>query len=181
MGINGTPAGAAASCLFHVCTSVDLDHGAPYTSSCALRQALLRVVPSSTLPTAGPFGPARAEALSARALKSGPPSWSVRSGPVCRRPVKTAARSGTGPARTVSTLSLHPQRLPHHVRRRLLQRGRALHRARAHAHWPQEEADTLQTAEGWSQFTGGFFFGGVSGAIWAYFLLYVLDLPYFFK
>ncbi|VAH56324.1 unnamed protein product [Triticum turgidum subsp. durum] len=45
----------------------------------------------------------------------------------------------------------------------------------------KKEADKLQTAEGWSQFTGGFFFGGVSGAIWAYFLLYVLDLPYFFK
>ncbi|CAM0885620.1 unnamed protein product [Alopecurus aequalis] len=45
----------------------------------------------------------------------------------------------------------------------------------------KKEADKLQTAEGWAQFTGGFFFGGVSGAIWAYFLLYVLDLPYFFK
>ena len=105
MANNGAPTGAAAYCRFHVCSTVDLDHGAPYTSSCALRQALLRVVPSSTLTTAGPFGPARAEALSARALKSGPPSWSVRSGPVRRRPVQTAARSGTGPARTVSTLS----------------------------------------------------------------------------
>ena len=45
----------------------------------------------------------------------------------------------------------------------------------------KKEADKLQTAEGWAQFTGGFFFGGVSGAIWAYFLLYILDLPYFFK
>uniref|UniRef100_A0ACD5XLP6 Uncharacterized protein n=1 Tax=Avena sativa TaxID=4498 RepID=A0ACD5XLP6_AVESA len=45
----------------------------------------------------------------------------------------------------------------------------------------KKEADKLQTAEGWAQFTGGFFFGGVSGAVWAYFLLYVLDLPYFFK
>uniref|UniRef100_J3ND01 Photosystem I reaction center subunit XI, chloroplastic n=2 Tax=Oryza brachyantha TaxID=4533 RepID=J3ND01_ORYBR len=45
----------------------------------------------------------------------------------------------------------------------------------------QKEADKLQTADGWAQFTGGFFFGGVSGALWAYFLLYVLDLPYYFK
>ncbi|EPS59631.1 hypothetical protein M569_15172, partial [Genlisea aurea] len=41
--------------------------------------------------------------------------------------------------------------------------------------------DQLQTAEGWAKFTGGFFFGGISGVIWAYFLLYVLDLPYYFK
>lgn len=45
----------------------------------------------------------------------------------------------------------------------------------------KKEADKLQTAEGWAQFTGGFFFGGVSGVIWAYFLLYVLDLPYYIK
>ncbi|KAL9248272.1 hypothetical protein vseg_021614 [Gypsophila vaccaria] len=41
--------------------------------------------------------------------------------------------------------------------------------------------DQLQTADGWAKFTGGFFFGGVSGVVWAYFLLYVLDLPYFVK
>ncbi|KAL5992066.1 hypothetical protein ACLOJK_012980 [Asimina triloba] len=45
----------------------------------------------------------------------------------------------------------------------------------------KKEADKLQTAEGWAQFSGGFFFGGISGVIWAYFLLYVLDLPYFVK
>ncbi|KAJ0971856.1 hypothetical protein J5N97_019815 [Dioscorea zingiberensis] len=45
----------------------------------------------------------------------------------------------------------------------------------------KKEADKLQTAEGWSQFTGGFFFGGISGVLWAYFLLYVLDLPYYIK
>ncbi|KZV48486.1 Photosystem I reaction center subunit XI, chloroplast precursor [Dorcoceras hygrometricum] len=45
----------------------------------------------------------------------------------------------------------------------------------------KKEADKLQTAEGWAQFTGGFFFGGISGVLWAYFLLYVLDLPYFVK
>lgn len=42
-------------------------------------------------------------------------------------------------------------------------------------------ADKLQTADGWAQFTGGFFFGGISGVTWAYFLLYVLDLPYYIK
>ncbi|KAG6586150.1 Photosystem I reaction center subunit XI, chloroplastic [Cucurbita argyrosperma subsp. argyrosperma] len=41
--------------------------------------------------------------------------------------------------------------------------------------------DQLQTADGWAKFSGGFFFGGISGVIWAYFLLYVLDLPYFVK
>ncbi|KAL9254081.1 Photosystem I reaction center subunit XI, chloroplastic-like protein [Drosera capensis] len=41
--------------------------------------------------------------------------------------------------------------------------------------------DQLQTAEGWAKFTGGFFFGGISGVTWAYFLLYVLNLPYYFK
>ncbi|XP_039027546.1 photosystem I reaction center subunit XI, chloroplastic-like [Hibiscus syriacus] len=45
----------------------------------------------------------------------------------------------------------------------------------------KKEPDQLQTAEGWAKFTGGFFFGGISGVIWAYFLLYVLDLPYFVK
>ena len=45
----------------------------------------------------------------------------------------------------------------------------------------KKEADKLQTAEGWSQFTGGFFFGSISGAVWAYFLLYLLRLPYFLK
>jgi photosystem I subunit 11 len=39
-------------------------------------------------------------------------------------------------------------------------------------------ADKLQTAEGWAGFTGGWFFGGLSGAAWAYILLYVLNLPY---
>ncbi|GAV76528.1 LOW QUALITY PROTEIN: PsaL domain-containing protein/Abhydrolase_6 domain-containing protein [Cephalotus follicularis] len=43
----------------------------------------------------------------------------------------------------------------------------------------KKEPDQLQTSEGWAKFTGGFFFGGVSGVIWAYFLLYVLDLPYY--
>lgn len=41
--------------------------------------------------------------------------------------------------------------------------------------------DQLQTADGWAQFSGGFFFGGISGVTWAYFLLYVINLPYFFK
>eukprot|EP00250_Pteridium_aquilinum_P024751 c2954_g1_i1 orf=208-873(-) len=45
----------------------------------------------------------------------------------------------------------------------------------------KKEADKLQTAEGWANFAGGFFFGGLSGVTWAYFLLYVLDLPYFVK
>ncbi|KAK3011531.1 hypothetical protein RJ639_011571 [Escallonia herrerae] len=41
--------------------------------------------------------------------------------------------------------------------------------------------DQLQTADGWAKFTGGFFFGGISGVTWAYFLLYVLNLPYYVK
>ncbi|OMP07428.1 Photosystem I PsaL, reaction centre subunit XI [Corchorus olitorius] len=45
----------------------------------------------------------------------------------------------------------------------------------------KKEPDQLQTADGWAKFTGGFFFGGISGVVWAYFLLYVLDLPYYFK
>ncbi|XP_051143785.1 photosystem I reaction center subunit XI, chloroplastic [Andrographis paniculata] len=45
----------------------------------------------------------------------------------------------------------------------------------------EKEPDKLQTADGWARFTGGFFFGGISGVIWAYFLLYVLNLPYFVK
>lgn len=45
----------------------------------------------------------------------------------------------------------------------------------------KKEADKLQTAEGWSSFAGDFFFGGLSGVAWAYFLLYVLNLPYFVK
>lgn len=45
----------------------------------------------------------------------------------------------------------------------------------------KKEPDQLQTADGWAKFTGGFFFGGISGVTWAYFLLYVLDLPYYFK
>ncbi|XP_072950683.1 photosystem I reaction center subunit XI, chloroplastic [Typha angustifolia] len=45
----------------------------------------------------------------------------------------------------------------------------------------KKEADKLQTSEGWAQFSGGFFFGGISGVTWAYFLLYVLDLPYYIK
>ncbi|GMG99934.1 hypothetical protein Nepgr_001774 [Nepenthes gracilis] len=45
----------------------------------------------------------------------------------------------------------------------------------------KKEPDQLQTADGWARFTGGFFFGGISGVIWAYFLLYVLNLPYFIK
>ncbi|KAK4273629.1 hypothetical protein QN277_021996 [Acacia crassicarpa] len=44
-----------------------------------------------------------------------------------------------------------------------------------------KQPDPLQTADGWANFTGGFFFGGVSGVFWAYFLLYVLNLPYYFK
>ncbi|KAG0597218.1 hypothetical protein M758_UG321600 [Ceratodon purpureus] len=42
----------------------------------------------------------------------------------------------------------------------------------------QKSADKLQTAEGWASFTGGWFFGGLSGVAWAYTLLYVLNLPY---
>ncbi|KAF7805271.1 Photosystem I reaction center subunit XI, chloroplastic [Senna tora] len=45
----------------------------------------------------------------------------------------------------------------------------------------KKQPDQLQTADGWAKFTGGFFFGGISGVTWAYFLLYVLDLPYYFK
>ncbi|KAK9997965.1 hypothetical protein SO802_017568 [Lithocarpus litseifolius] len=45
----------------------------------------------------------------------------------------------------------------------------------------KKEPDQLQTADGWAKFTGGFFFGGISGVTWAYFLLYVLNLPYYFK
>ncbi|KAF8005671.1 hypothetical protein BT93_K0066 [Corymbia citriodora subsp. variegata] len=45
----------------------------------------------------------------------------------------------------------------------------------------KKEPDQLQTADGWAKFTGGFFFGGISGVTWAYFLLYVLNLPYFVK
>ncbi|KAF3795974.1 Photosystem I reaction center subunit XI [Nymphaea thermarum] len=45
----------------------------------------------------------------------------------------------------------------------------------------KKEADKLFTADGWAAFSGGFFFGGISGVIWAYFLLYVLDLPYYIK
>lgn len=45
----------------------------------------------------------------------------------------------------------------------------------------KKEPDQLQTANGWAKFTGGFFFGGISGVTWAYFLLYVLNLPYFVK
>ncbi|KVH94177.1 Photosystem I PsaL, reaction centre subunit XI [Cynara cardunculus var. scolymus] len=45
----------------------------------------------------------------------------------------------------------------------------------------KKEPDQLQTADGWAKFTGGFFFGGISGVTWAYFLLYVLDLPYYVK
>ncbi|CAH9138692.1 unnamed protein product [Cuscuta epithymum] len=45
----------------------------------------------------------------------------------------------------------------------------------------QKQPDQLQTADGWAKFSGGFFFGGISGVIWAYFLLYVLDLPYYVK
>lgn len=42
----------------------------------------------------------------------------------------------------------------------------------------EKNADKLQTAEGWASFSGGFFFGGLSGVAWAYILLYVLNLPY---
>ncbi|ESW11722.1 hypothetical protein PHAVU_008G054400 [Phaseolus vulgaris] len=45
----------------------------------------------------------------------------------------------------------------------------------------KKQPDQLQTSDGWAKFTGGFFFGGISGVIWAYFLLYVLDLPYYIK
>jgi photosystem I subunit 11 len=34
-----------------------------------------------------------------------------------------------------------------------------------------ESGDSLQTGEGWSQFAGGFFLGGMGGAFVAYFLL----------
>jgi len=42
----------------------------------------------------------------------------------------------------------------------------------------KKDADKLQTSQGWASFAGGFFFGGLSGVGWAYFLLYVLSLPY---
>ncbi|KAL6142982.1 hypothetical protein ACLB2K_061257 [Fragaria x ananassa] len=45
----------------------------------------------------------------------------------------------------------------------------------------KKEPDQLQTADGWAKFTGGFFFGGISGVTWAYFLLYVINLPYYVK
>ncbi len=41
--------------------------------------------------------------------------------------------------------------------------------------------DQLQTADGWAKCTGGFFFGGISGVTWAFFLLYVINLPYYVK
>lgn len=34
--------------------------------------------------------------------------------------------------------------------------------------------DKLQTSEGWSQFTGGFLTGGLSGVAWAYILTQIL-------
>ncbi|KAJ6941412.1 hypothetical protein NC651_007251 [Populus alba x Populus x berolinensis] len=43
----------------------------------------------------------------------------------------------------------------------------------------KKEPDQLQTSDGWAKFSGGFFFGGISGVIWAYFLLYVINLPYY--
>lgn len=45
----------------------------------------------------------------------------------------------------------------------------------------KKEADKLQTSQGWASFAGGFFFGGLSGVGWAYFLLYVVALPYYVK
>ncbi|KAL3604755.1 hypothetical protein D5086_005614 [Populus alba] len=45
----------------------------------------------------------------------------------------------------------------------------------------KKEPDQLQTSDGWAKFSGGFFFGGISGVIWAYFLLYVINLPYYVK
>jgi len=42
----------------------------------------------------------------------------------------------------------------------------------------EKEPDKLQTADGWAGFSGGFFFGGLSGVAFAYFLLYVANLPY---
>lgn len=45
----------------------------------------------------------------------------------------------------------------------------------------KKDADPLQTSQGWANFAGGFFFGGLSGVTWAYFLLYILNLPYFVK
>eukprot|EP00244_Chara_vulgaris_P010427 TRINITY_DN47_c0_g1_i6.p1 TRINITY_DN47_c0_g1~~TRINITY_DN47_c0_g1_i6.p1 ORF type:complete len:233 (+),score=31.31 TRINITY_DN47_c0_g1_i6:350-1048(+) len=40
-----------------------------------------------------------------------------------------------------------------------------------------KEEDKLQTSEGWSGFTGGFIFGGLSGVAWAYFLLNNIQYP----
>ncbi|XP_024539330.1 photosystem I reaction center subunit XI, chloroplastic-like [Selaginella moellendorffii] len=42
----------------------------------------------------------------------------------------------------------------------------------------KKEADKLQTAEGWASFSGGWFFGGLSGVAWAYICLYVFKIPY---
>ncbi|VAH71893.1 unnamed protein product [Triticum turgidum subsp. durum] len=92
-------------------------------------------------------------------------------------PQQPRARPGGNPRR--HRPRLHPQRLPHHVRCRLLSFIEGAPALTLTGR--KKEADKLQTAQGWSQFTGGFFSGGVSGAVWAYFLLYVLDLPYFFK
>ena len=41
---------------------------------------------------------------------------------------------------------------------------------------PAPDADPLKTAEGWSQFAGGFFVGGMGGAFVAFFLLENFDV-----
>lgn len=41
---------------------------------------------------------------------------------------------------------------------------------------PVGGTDPIQTSDGWSQFSAGFFFGGMGGAVVAYFLLQNVDL-----
>ena len=53
----------------------------------------------------GPLGPHRAEVQPVRSCETGPHVSSVQSGPGQFRPVQREARSGTGPARTMSTLT----------------------------------------------------------------------------
>ncbi|XP_044957504.1 SH3 domain-containing protein C23A1.17-like [Hordeum vulgare subsp. vulgare] len=91
-GVAPAPHVDAVSCSF--CTSYDL-------SSVGIFLQLERTA-------AGPFGPVgphRAKLQPVRFRETGPQVTSVRSGPGQLRPVQSEARSGTGPARTVSTLT----------------------------------------------------------------------------
>ncbi|XP_044983810.1 uncharacterized protein DKFZp434B061-like [Hordeum vulgare subsp. vulgare] len=94
-GVAPAPHVDAVSCSF--CISYDL-------SSVGIFLQLERTA-------AGPFGPVgphRAKLQPVRFRETGPQVTSVRSGPGQLRPVQSEARSGTGPARTVSTLTGFP-------------------------------------------------------------------------